>query len=69
MQEDRQNWDKSVDPVVCIVGGTSGLHRFPSFELLFGQMPQGVLDLIKENGERRLSTTKNKVQGLVITPN
>ena len=35
---------------------------FSPFELLFGQKPQGILDLIKENWEEGPSPSKNEIQ-------
>ena len=52
VHDDSHNWDKWLVPLLFPVREVPQASTgFSPFELLFGQKPQGVLDLIKENWE------------------
>ena len=50
VHEDNLNWDKWLDSLLFAVQDVSSMG-FSPFELLYGRKPQGVSDLLKENGE------------------
>ena len=60
VHDDSHNWDKWLVPLLFAVREAS--TGFSPFELLFGQKPRGVLDLIKEKWEEGPSPSRSKIQ-------
>ncbi|XP_061898861.1 uncharacterized protein LOC133646933 isoform X2 [Entelurus aequoreus] len=63
MHEEKQNWDKWLDPLMFAMREVPQASvGFAPFELLYGRRPHGVLDVIKESWEEGPSSSKNEIQ-------
>ena len=66
VHDDTRNCDKWLVPLLFAVREVPQASTgFSSFELLFGQKPRGVLDLIKEHWEEGPSPSKSEIQYVV----
>lgn len=63
VQDKPQRWHSDV----CNQRGTSGLHRFSPFELLYGRNPRGILDLVRESWEEGKDEAQTLVKPVIET--